>query len=245
MLFRSKTYYQGSGTSFDKYDMRHIGSGDNTHFFAKGHHFSESKSVALFYADRMTSSEGGFLNEVKVDARIIDKDEECDYCSMAAFVERYYGNDIEVFLIEHIQESTEYDASYDKAEEIAIGLLTSNEDDAHIRERMDDVNYTQWGEFQSMYKEHLEDMLDVAYERGYYQSIAEGIYSSLMYKFDDDATLVHAYLSSNMQLDGVQYDNYANNGEQCKNVAIWNDNAITLKSQEMYYEPYVRRPTMR
>lgn len=234
-----KTYYQGHGTAFSKYDISKIGSGDNTHFYAQGHNFSESENVAEFYAERVNTNEGGFISQVSIDANLMEDGACLSPGEMMELVSGFYANDIEDYLIEHIQEQTEYEADHEQATEIAVGLLTGNESDVTISELMSDVGYTTWPEFQETYKEHLLVTFYTGLDRGIYDDVPRSLYSALNDKFDNDSKQVHEHLIRNMHIDGIQYDNYGNNGEECKNVAVWNDSSITIINQEMRFEPHV------
>jgi hypothetical protein len=240
----SEIYYQGSGIAFDKYDMSKVGTGDNTHFYAQGHHVSPSVKVAEFYAERVNTSYGGFVTTVRVDANVIADLEQLDASGIHGYVTDYYGNDIDGFLIEHINECTDYAFNDEQVLSLAMGLLTGNEGDVNIVEHMQDMDYTQWGDFQRQYAEHLSDMLYIGHDRHMYDGIANALYTCTVSKFNDDYPRAHEYLIQNMQLDGISYLNYGNNGEQCTNLVVWNDSSMTIKAQSRVFEPHVS-PSMR
>lgn len=238
------TMYQGSGAKFDKYDMSFIGTGDNTAFEVKGHHFSPSRKVADFYAQRIQTDNPTYINEVSLKGNFIDRDANVDPDTVQDYVCSYYGDELFDELVEHIFEMTDHDADYDQAHTLATSLLTGNESQPETQDLLDDVNYGGWDMFQAEHNEKFpSSRLDIPIDYGNYVDVGRMLYSSVLLRFDNDYDKTHKYLTKEFGIDGMEYDNFGNIGaENVRNIVVWNDDAITLLEQNLAYEP---RPAVR
>lgn len=257
---KNLSLYQGSGKEFVKHDIKHIGSGDNTAYFAHGHHFSESKDVALFYADRTDlTHQGGFIYNVTIDAEILDEDTSFSPAEMESYVNLWYGDEIFDGLVQDIQEKTEYEADETIAIEIATGLLTGNE--RAISDLLDDVNYGGWEGFKAehQYKSSDLDTLSVGIDHDQYVDVGRMLYCCALDKFNGVHHQAQQFLLTELNLDGLHYTNFGNgygsNDEPITNTVIWNDDVINIINikrtitndieNDQDEEPIYRRPTRR
>jgi hypothetical protein len=237
--------FQGSSKAFKKYDISFIGTGDNTVYGVRGHHFSPSTEVAKFYAKRILTNENTYINEVSLDGRFIEQDEVVDYQSMEEVIDNWYETDIFDLLVDDIDDKTDYSCDNEDIKRLATGLLTSNESDVCIRDLLNETNYGGWEGFWAEYKDNSAPMLIIPVDNNQYVSVGIGIYENAVMRFDGNVSEAHHFMSSNMELDGIYYPNFGNNGEQVQNLVVWNDDTIHLRHQTVAFEPPTRKNSMK
>lgn len=234
----SITMYQGTAKEFKKYDSSFIGTGDNTQYKVKGHHFTPSKNVAEFYAERILTNSDTFVNTVNLNGRYMDSEETVEWSCMEDIIDNWYGDDTFDALVEDIDEKTEYTCSDDDIKRLATALLTSNEGDVFVCDLLEETEYEGWDDFYNERKSNIPPLLIIPVDSDQYIDVGIGLYENTLMRFDDNYEKVHAFLSNKMELDGLFYTNFGNTGEVVQNISIWNEDTIYIKDSELAFSPH-------